>query len=398
MRGVSLVLSFWMTATATAQNGQQVGIVVSDDVVVRGAPRPDGPDTGILLRKSSVIVHHTEGDHYYAIQAPPNSVSWVNHLFIKPTRENGTTFPQNWSVAADGAIRLAVGRPGTNRPLEVRQTTIPDGTILIVTGPKVDSPEDSTKWYPIVPPEDDFRYVPKDAIRLEGPFRSSFIVRSGEPLSGNRTEPSVASLPNPSARLGTAAPSLLGGSAPKSSNALWQQAERAEQAGDFDLAEKLYFQLAREMNGPGGDADLVNQCYTRIHSIRERRRNGATSRSTNPQTADKTTWDPPGRNSEVPRIDPPATNRDGDRRNRPDDRPQWTGSGTLRRTSITVDGGRQVFALENARNQVLFYAVAEAGVDLNRYERKSVDLFGVHVSITDLRVPLVKVTQVEAIR
>ena len=62
---------------------------------------------------------------------------------------------------------------------------------------------------------------------------------------------------------------------------LWAQAEAAERDGRHDDAEKLFFQLAREMNEPGGDHDIANLCYTRIHSLREKKRGaGGVDRAT----------------------------------------------------------------------------------------------------------------------
>src|SRR5207248_10945197 len=55
---------------------------------------------------------------------------------------------------------------------------------------------------------------------------------------------------------------------------LWAQAEAAERDGKYDEAERLYFELARVMNGPGGDHDVANLCYTRIHGLREKKRAG----------------------------------------------------------------------------------------------------------------------------
>ena len=54
---------------------------------------------------------------------------------------------------------------------------------------------------------------------------------------------------------------------------LWTQAEAAEREGRYADAEKAYFDLAALMNGAGGDHDIANLCYTRIHALREKKRN-----------------------------------------------------------------------------------------------------------------------------
>jgi hypothetical protein len=48
------------------------------------------------------------------------------------------------------------------------------------------------------------------------------------------------------------------------------QAEAAEREGKYEEAEQLFFQLARLMNEPGGDHDIANLCYTRIHTLARR--------------------------------------------------------------------------------------------------------------------------------
>jgi hypothetical protein len=257
-----------------------------------------------------------------------------------------------------------VGKPGENRPLDVRMTAVPDGTLVTVIGPKVVNADDNTKWYPIIPPEDDFRYIPKAAVRVDDVARTGFIVRSPEVKPTTTTTESVAPTPTRA---------VVG-----SSNPTWQQAQQAEQAGEFDRAEKLYFQLAREMNGPNGDTDLANQCYARVHALREKRRTG--ERTPAVLTSRR----------ETPKANPP-----------PADEPtlsKWTGPGTLRPTAFKVDG-RPAFALENSKRQLMVYAVAGSGIDLSRHERRTVDLYGTMMDLPQLNgIKLVTVTKVDAVR
>src|SRR5205823_11586297 len=89
---------------------------------------------------------------------------------------------------------------------------------------------------------------------------------STSPPAGGASPPPggpVASVP------GAAAPTK-----PAVNHPLWAQADQAEKDGKIDDAEKLLFELARKMNEPGGDHDLANLCYTRIHALREKKRTG----------------------------------------------------------------------------------------------------------------------------
>ena len=351
----TLILLALVSPVALGQS-QSVGIVVPESVVVRGSPRVDGPDTGVVLRNTSVTVHHAEGEHWLAIQPPRGSVSWVNHKFIELA---GDRFPQNAVVRADGQVRLAVGRLGTDRPLDVRMANIPDGTILVVTGPKMKSADDNSWWYPVIPPEDDFRYVPRESIRVDAPVKANFVVKS--PEVAKPLESAAASLP---------------AAKPTPNNATWKQAEEAERTGDTERAENLWLQLAREANAAGGDPDLANQCYARIHAIRERRRTTGTTAA---------------------KRDEPKRDEKRDEAKR-DDRPRWTGSGSLRTTTFTVDG-RTAYALENNRKQVLYYAVAGRGFDLAKFERRRVDLYGSVTYLEKLNgVGLVVVTDADGVK
>jgi hypothetical protein len=365
MRRFTLGLFAFLTTAAVSlgQNPQSLGMVTAESVVVRGTPRSDATDLGTLPRGTTVVIHHVEGVEWLAIQPPRGSVGWVNHKFIRPLTPGAEKFPQDWVVNSLTDVKLAVGKQGDNRPLDIRMTAVPDGTLVTVIGPKVENPDDNSKWYPIIPPEDDFRYVPKSAVRVDGVARTGFVVRSTEMKPTTTTTEPVTPTPTRT---------VVG-----SSNPTWLQAQQAEQVGEFDRAEKLYFQLAREMNGPNGDTDLANQCYARVHTLREKRRTGErtpavlTSRTDTPKPQ-------PARDEQT--------------------LSKWSGPGTLRATGFRVDG-RPAFALENAKQQIIVYAVAGSGIDLSRHERRKVDLYGTSIDLPELRgVKLIKVTEVDQVR
>lgn len=358
-----------VAGTASAQTGPQVGVVSAPDVIARAAARADAPETLTLYRGTAVSVHHAEGDDWLAIQPPKGSVSWVNHKFIRPVKPGETQYPQSWVVASDAAVKLAAGRAGVNKPLEVRFAQIPDGTILTVTGPKVDNPDDGSKWYPIVPPEDDFRYVPKAAVQIQGAAPTGFIVKSPTaPAAGAKVDAMVPPVAKPSA----------------STNPTWQRAEQADRDNDYDTAERLYFQVAREMNAPGGDADLANLCYSRVHALRERKRGGSTP------APDRTPKAEPVSRPKEERREPREEKKEPE-----EARAQWTGSGVLR--AAFKSNGRQVYALEDDRGKLRYYAIGTMGVELDRYTRQTVDVFGKVTHPADLRgVGLVWAEKVDA--
>lgn len=378
-RCLCLLAAAVLVAPAAGQSGPTLATVAADDVTVRGSPRADGPDTGTLARGTPVVVHHEEGDKWLAIQPPRGSVSWVNHLFVRIDKQVSGTFFFNAvvEVEAGGQVRLAVGKAGVDHPLDVRLAAIPGGTILRVIGPKVTSPDDNSTWYPIEPPEDDFRYIPKDAVTPSGPVKASFVVKSPPEKPRLTVEAMPAALPNP----------VAGKPAGWPSNPLWAKAEAAMQAGDTDAAERLYFQLARDMNAPGGDEELANLCYSRIHAIRGKQSAAGTPAPAAPAPARR----PDARDD--------GTREGGTRESAAAPaRAEWTGAGTLRKATFKVNG-KQAYALEGARTKVLMYAIPGADVDLDRYLRRDVDLCGTVQMIPDLRgVGLMTVMKVDPIK
>lgn len=362
----------------SAQTAQQLGSVTAAEITVRSAPKADAPDAGQLFRGTDVIVHHAEGDEWLAIQPPPGTISWINHKFVEVAKDKG--FPQNAVVHTDGEVRIAAGKAGVNKPLDVRKTSIPDGSIVRVLAAGVKTDDDGSVWYPIQPLKDDFRYVPKAAIQIGGPTAENFVVRSPLPAPKSPISPAglTASIPSPASFSNK--PAGWPGTHPT-----WADAEAAETAKDYDKAIRLYFQLARESNAAGGDADLANLCYARIHGIREKTREAGTKDS----------------NWTAPKADSPRADRDDGtwtKRGESTAKAAWTGAGTLRAAKL-ASGGKSYYALEDSRGQLLAYAVAgNTSLDLDRYTKRRVDLYGTTAYSPELRANVVTVTRVDAVK
>ncbi|HVK16706.1 MAG TPA: SH3 domain-containing protein [Fimbriiglobus sp.] len=357
------VLVLALAAPAAAQPAAHLAEVTADSVTVRSGPSDSMPETGTLFRGARVVVDHEENEHWVAIQPPRGQVSWIKHLFLKPpagSPADGMAY--NAVVTSEGEVEVAVGRPGSDKPLDVRRTRIPDQTIVLVIGKPVKH-ADST-WFPIEPPDGDFRYLPKTAVRrLNQPVAGHVVndkPKALPPESKPAFEPATASIPG-----GT-----TGGVRPADwpNHPLWQQAEQAERQGDYARAETLYLRLAAEMNQPGGDAELANLCYARVHAVREKQRG-------------------------TPRTDP-------GRRDLPPAAGQWVGPGVLRRTGLPPMNGRTAYSLDGPQGgRPRCYAVAGPGVDLDRFKGYEVQLYGEMTYPGDLRgVGLLNVTRVQVAR
>ena len=251
-------------ACGFAQSAPFVATVSESEVKLRAGPSDKYPETGTLPRGSRVTVDHEEPAGWLAIAAPHTAVSWVPAQFLSGF-DPAKPLPQNAVVQGEGEVTLAAGQVGVPQPLEIRRVKVPDGTILVVVGAK--AVFQNKTWFPVVPPDGDFRYVPRTAVRSVGAADNTFVVTGGSTAKPNL--PAAAGVP---AALPTAAGMADAPRAGGVSHPLWAQAEQAELAGRLDDAEKLFFELARIMNEPGGDHDVANQCYTRIHTLREKKR------------------------------------------------------------------------------------------------------------------------------
>lgn len=379
-------------------------VVIDVEVKLRSGPSAEFPDTGALTRGAAVIVEREESGGWVAVTAPYGSVSWVATQFIEDPAPDKPT-PKNVTVSADDEVTLATGRAGENQPLEVRKVKIPNGTGLLLIGPKVQFA--GKTWYPVVPPAGDVRYLPKTAIQYEKPANNNFAVRvtepSGPPPAASPPSGSgaVASIPGPGSGAVTPAGAGVTASKPAVNHPLWTAAETAEREGRYLDAEKALFDLAALMNAPDGDRAVADLCFTRIHALREKRRGGATPLPTTSVLQPPAKEDRPVRPG-APQALPTATARPDKAPDRPAaDAPaegaKWTGVGTLRRSVLTPDGtGKTAYALETAPGVVKVYVIAGAGVELDKLVGKRVDVYGVSQT-RGLQKPYVVATAVEAV-
>jgi hypothetical protein len=248
----------------------------------------------------------------------------------------------------------------------------------------------------------DYRYLPKSAVHPAGPANTSFVVRDTAPPGLPPVTP-----PQPGGVLPAAAVGIEPAGKAVSNHPLWAQADAAEKDGRFDDAERLFFQLARVMNEPGGDHDLANLCYTRIHAIRERKRTGNTGIAAPPASIpgpvartvelpkeDRATLLPPLRTDSKTSAPAPAAPASKDLPPpAADGAARWSGVGMLTRSALALDG-RRTYALESAPGVVRAYVVGGAGVDLERYANRRVDLYGTTHTRRDLSKPYILVTDV----
>jgi hypothetical protein len=154
------------------------------------------------------------------------------------------------------------------------------------------------------------------------------------------------------------------------------------------------------MNEPGGDHDIANLCYSRIHTLREKKRASAPSASASnsgtlmPPVKDDRSAARPATTADRP-PPPPAADRNPPASEPPDNRPRWIGAGKLVRSAVVLDGRRTYGLDPGPDGSPRVYVVPAKEVDLERYVNRKVDVFGTTYTRRELSKPYVVVTQVE---
>ena len=359
MRFGFCLLSLALTITAHAQSEPTLAEVTHDHVMLRSGPSERMASTGELFAGTRIVIDHEEPSGWLAIEPPPGQVSWICHRNLGPIDPNelaiGDTLPRNAIVHAEPSAEIAYGRADVSEPLEVRRTKIPDQTIVLVIGKKVKYRD--TYWYPIEPPAEDFRYILKSSVTPLTHTGSAFLVRSpNSEVRDLETIPAAATEPVTTV---AATPTIKNNEWPN--DPLWKQAEDAARNQEFDRAEMLYLRLAGEMNKPGGDTDLANLCYTRIHSVREQQRGM------------------PERPAVIAKSSEPSAPQPTDQ-----GLERWLGPGALRKAGFTI-ADRDTYALVDDDDKVICYAMSSPKVDLDRYRGYRIELYGSTTYPGDLR-------------
>jgi hypothetical protein len=347
-----------LPSAAVAQPGKYAAAVVLPEIEMRAGTSWQFPSTGKLKKGEQVIIHHEDGA-WVAILPPPGTVSWVNHRFLGEFDPN-LSGEQNAIIMADN-VEVRVGQE-KGAPLGVTQVKLPRGTIVKVVGAKMR--EENTTWYPITPPEGEYRWLPKEALGAPSPLAPPPVFVKSDGMGGGNTQGQLASNPRTSANV---------------AHPQWAKAEQAERTGDYATAEKLYTLILQDMRQKNADPEMQLICYNRITKCQDRvRLDGNVAR---PPTIDgakppASLQPPTGTNSGAvgtpwPNDPRSASTTTGGQR--------WSGPGHLRRAGFQIDN-RQAYALENSRGQIIFYVTAVSGVSLDPHVNRQVDLYGsVHV-------------------
>jgi hypothetical protein len=375
---------------SSAQTVPYDTFITVPEVEVRSGPSANDSFYGTSKLRKGEIVHvkkEEDGD-WLAIEPPPGSISWIQDRLIEMDSKGLTAQVTSPEAPIRKGSLLGEGK------MDVQRITLERGTsVVILPGDPIYRNDGTGKWIKIEAPERDYRYIPATAVK---PAQGQVPV--APPAQPAPTPVSIA-------RPEVASPQAATG------DSLWFQAEQAERAGNPAEAERLFAKLANET----GDHDLKIRCYNRIHFLREGRRPsyptgyqpGRPNEAYYPNVAGQSRLYPTSANPYGQPGSPytltgrassqytytreapvPAAGQVGpvgySQNPAPVPSCQWSGWGWLRRAPFFVDN-KPAFVLENSQGLPRLYVTAQAGVSLESYVNRSVNLYGKMTYRGDLR-------------
>jgi hypothetical protein len=342
--------------------------------------------TNILHKGDKVRVVREEDGNWLAIEPPVGSFSWIEERLLEIDASGVTAQVKS----PEAPIRK--GSLLNSEKMDVQRISLDQGTSVVILRGDPAYPS-GRKWVKIEAPERDYRYIPTSAVKApQAPVPAIAPAQSAsQPVSINRPE--------------------IGSPLTPPSDSLWYQAEQAERAGNPAEAERLFAKLANET----ADHDLKIRCYNRIHFLKygsqpsypQGYQPGRPNEAYYPNTASQPrlypastyTYGPPdnpyrltGRAASqytyTPEIRVPSASQLGPvgygQSPAPAPTCQWSGWGWLRKAPFFVDN-KPAFVLENSQGFPRLYVTAQAGVNLESYVNRSVNLYGKMIYRGDLR-------------
>jgi hypothetical protein len=402
--GTALVLS--LSAAAATPTPKPAAKVPDIRYVsaARAEVRPCASDrfyvTNVLHRGDRVEVLFEGTGGWLAIRPPEGSFSWINSRFL----ENITPHHPNWVVAPpDMEVDVLIGSSVLQGRPTVAGPKLRTGAIVRTIGPTQTDAEGT--WMPIEPPEGEVRYIRAGDVAKAPPASWSGSFANGSAPGG----PPVP--PPPSGPLRAPVP-------PPNPDTLWRQAQQAERNGQVADAVRLYnqagtanlsvnparsmaaFERARWLEQANRSPAVPTSAFTparpeqavvtagevryttgtpdRIYPVAAPAPQTVRLAAPNP-SGPPTCCSPGGTATAVSRGIAGATS---------------SGPGHLRRAGRTIEYQR-TYVLENSKGYPLLYVGPQAGLDLEPYLNRDVELFGNISYRPDIRSNYMVVTSVK---
>jgi hypothetical protein len=370
-----------------------VRTVVQDEALVRCKPG-EGPQiyaTNRLRRGATVRVLRELPDGWLEIAPPPGSFSWINTRFLERVNPSQPTW---WVVThPDVRVPVLVGSEliKDHRPT-VEGTRLQRGAQVKQFGATLADSEGT--WLSIYPPPGEVRYLRAEAVS-KGP-----LVKGSEPS----TVKAVASVPGTNPAQATSSPTPAASVPAPSVDSLWSRAQQAEREGNLAQAIKLYEELARAVYAT--NQPLAVDALNRAAYLRNPNRQPANPAARASETR-YSSGPPEGRLAPLAAEPGPtpttrlnAPQKPGDPVARPassgTENGNWpsSGPGWLRRAGRNVDY-QPTYVLENSQGIPRFYIIPQAGLQLEPYLHRNVEVFGPTVYRGELRANLMTAVRIK---
>lgn len=376
----SLVIA-WSVATVgwvvAAPDSRRIAVIDLEGVEIRAGHAMSYASVGQLHKGDKVIVVREEETGFLAIQPPIGTMSWVRKIHLGKIEPNESG-KSNVTVMVDGAEVMAGNQKG-DAPLNRVTTQLPKGTIVEV----MDKPIriDGSIWYPVVPPEGDLRWIPKNAVRKQE------MVAVGNPAPYYPPEPPAYSVAggetSKAGNEGVVKPAVAGQPKVLTDHKYWAQANRAESSGDYSTAKKLYALIYQDLWDQKVERDALLIAYNRFTRCDEQLKRGTDSGSS--------------RRTESRR----ETTSDNEERGKPSAQLQAQNPkaiGYLQEMAKVFVDGKQVYAFNDDKGNVVYYATGAEGLNLKTFMGKKVQVFGEISNRAELYRPHIAVEKVETVR
>ncbi len=381
--GLALVFALGAPAAqppVPAPKAPDIRYVIAPQIEVRAGASNNLYPTNVLHRgdKVEVVVEGNAG--WLAIRPPEGSFSWINTRFL----DNIVPHHPNFVVVEkDMTVEVFVGSSILRSRPTIAGTRLPRGAQVRSIGPTQTDSEGT--WMPIEPPPGEVRYIPAEAVAKTLPPAAGAwgVVTAASPAGPPGPPPASAPVPAPPQ--------------PPNPDTLWRQAQDADRNGQVAEAIRLYNQagtanltvnpersmaalaranwLEQANRSPGVPANALTPARpgqpivpasevrysdspNRIYPIPTQAT--PTVRLAAPSTSVPAVYSPPAAPATA------ATAVAGF---------PSSGPGHLRHAGRTVESQR-TYVLENSRGIPILYVTPQAGLDLEPYVNRDVELFG----------------------
>jgi hypothetical protein len=380
-----------LVGAQTAPDAAYTVEVVSAEAVVRSGPSDKFYPTNRLHPGERLMVLGSDPSRQYLRIVPPKgSFSYIETRYVRPLTPN---VPTNYVVSEPGIeAPVLIGsefKEQSRHHPDQESCKLKWGTQVRAVGSPLR--DESGTWLPIEPPPAEVRYVLAVSVRRVG--ENIAVARPSSPTTEKSAPPIPAAKPAVTASANSA-PSALA-PLPSPQLQLFQQAQQLERQGTaygLNEAIKLYDRVAQE--AASSDPNLAARARAEASTLRQRMAVATNCPPVNVPCS--TTYVPPERIYPMSAAEPPSIRLNAPAPSTttvtpsyqiasasapaatrpPENNGVYSQIGYLRRAGRSVDDKKRTYRLESPTGYPLMYVTPQAGLDLEPYLNRYVEVFG----------------------